>query len=441
MINYKRQKTKVNDQGEGSLISVANDSLADICKYLEASDIKNLQATCRFFRASQVLDKKFYEKKYWQLFPKCSSIILLSPQGHAFTKRSNSFFGIGSVNVFQENYTSTPIYLPSKLPIAKIVSGAEHTFFFDIDGNCFYEGKNLFYEHGSKQPFLINAPEELILPSGNKISDITIGYTSMWGDSVFILDTQKNCYVRIRNNQFDLDLQKTDNTLQLLTLPNKKKVMQVAAGNKHLIFLDEDLQCHGMGSTHVGQLGLKKCLHTKPTPIPLEKKIYKILADDNQSFLLTENGEAYVAGENYNGELGIGWSSEVDQFTKVQLPDNSSIVEIKASEHHTFFKNDQGHWFSCGKNKSGELGHLKKDAYFHSTIHTPTLVELPNKKRIKTVMPAKDYSFFIDETGSVFKFQDHQISICLNEHLDKLLDKKIVNDEGKVAFVRAKLTN
>lgn len=437
MTNHKTQKTTVIEQEGSRLVSVANDSLADICDYLEASDIKHLQATCRFFCTSGVLEKKLFEKNDWQFFPSTSCIIVLSPQGHAFAKGSNLCNRLGTVNKFQESPLLTPVYLPNKQPIKKIIAGEENTFFFDSDGKCFYAGKNLFYSSEGKEPYLITTPQELVLPSGNKILDITLGYTNTWGESIFILDSEKNCYARIRTNRFSLDLKKINHPLELLTLPNKKKIIQIAAGAKHLIFLDEDLQCHGMGRNMLGQLGLEKSLHVKPTPIPLQKNICKILADDHQSFILTKNGEAYVAGQNYNGELGMGWRESVDEFTKVELPNNSSIVEIIASENHTFFKNEQGCWFSCGNNKNGELGHLTKAPYFNSTIKNPTLVELPNKKPIKTITPAKDYSIFVDVTGNVFKFYDRKIT-CLNEELNKLVDKKVVHADDGVSFVRAK---
>jgi alpha-tubulin suppressor-like RCC1 family protein len=69
--------------------------------------------------------------------------------------------------------------------------------------------------------------------------------------------------------------------------------------------------------------------------------------------ILTKNNELYACGSNEYGQLGLGDTHDHDIFTKVDIPNVSTVT---SGEYHTMIITKDNELYSCGCNDVGQLG-------------------------------------------------------------------------------------
>ena len=185
----------------------------------------------------------------------------------------------------------------------------------------------------------------------------------------------------------------------------KGKIVQMAGGKDHILFLDEAGIGYAWGNGQQYQLGRKildrfrlKTLY--PLPFGL-KKVKYIASGENHCFALTETGKVVSWGLNQFGQCGIGESIEDGGIVAVpsqvmNLPlDNDSIRTISAGEHHSLFLMESGALYTCGRIDMNEIGLLKKElpTYAYKDEHERVrAVPLPTKvvKTLEELDPEDD---------------------------------------------------
>lgn len=104
---------------------------------------------------------------------------------------------------------------------------------------------------------------------------------------------------------YNCTLYQVKNSPRALFRPIKyKRVLQIAAGGAHFVFLTDDDSLYGFGSNTFGQMG-QTYFHIN-TPLITPNNIIHIACGYSSTFLINNDFVAYAAGCNENGRLGIG---------------------------------------------------------------------------------------------------------------------------------------
>jgi len=152
--------------------------------------------------------------------------------------------------------------------------------------------------------------------------------------------------------------------------PNKieffkdKKIKDIFCSHENSYVLLENNFLYGFGNNEHGMLGIGKKKEHSFEPLKIsffdgdkELKDIFVPSDGNRCFFLTKNNIVYVIGKGLYQEL-----DDFDNFDDAFIPKeieslkNKNIEKIFPGTAHTFFLDENGGLFSCGKNSSGECG-------------------------------------------------------------------------------------
>lgn len=150
------------------------------------------------------------------------------------------------------------------------------------------------------------------------------------------------------------------------------RVLQVACGMAHTIFLTEDSRVFSCGKNGGGRLGNGDSSHTlynqpvqinpqnfmaHPTAVK-QSRVGFVFAGHAHSGALCKDGAAYVWGHALRGQLGLDLDvMSVHVPTFVDALSREVVVSAAAGYSTSFFLNDVGDVFSCGTCKWGSHGH------------------------------------------------------------------------------------
>jgi alpha-tubulin suppressor-like RCC1 family protein len=115
------------------------------------------------------------------------------------------------------------------------------------------------------------------------------------------------------------------------------KVIEIVAGDRHLVALLEDKSIAVLGTNSSGQLGLGTDAlgktFTALTKLPLTN-VAHIAAGAETTIVLLADGTVKVFGLNSRGELGL--NSKINQVEPVSVPNISDVADVSASKMATF---------------------------------------------------------------------------------------------------------
>ena len=136
---------------------------------------------------------------------------------------------------------------------------------------------------------------------------------------------------------------------------SRKKI--VSGGGHHAFIIKEDLTLWAIGSNAYGQLGLGHTGEVSEfTQVPLYN-VVDVIAGDAFTFAITKENKVYACGNNEDGQLGLGDKIDRNYFVEVvNLPYASGIKEVDCGDSHTVITTMDGKLFVCGNNKQGQLG-------------------------------------------------------------------------------------
>lgn len=109
--------------------------------------------------------------------------------------------------------------------------------------------------------------------------------------------------------------------------------------SKVLLLNVEDGSLYTFGYSAHGQLGLHNTINQCiPQPVTdfYGVKIAQIAAGWNHSLVLTERGDLYACGHGESGQLGIGDTEIIPNFTHVSPMGPKNIAKIFAGGNHTW---------------------------------------------------------------------------------------------------------
>eukprot|EP00301_Raphidiophrys_heterophryoidea_P018764 c3765_g1_i1.p1 GENE.c3765_g1_i1~~c3765_g1_i1.p1 ORF type:complete len:659 (+),score=150.72 c3765_g1_i1:45-1979(+) len=177
---------------------------------------------------------------------------------------------------------------------------------------------------------------------------------------------------------------------------------QVACGAHHTLLLDATGRAWGCGRSDFGQLGQSSTL-SSPLPAPIavplatNDKVVHIAAGDTHSIFVTAFGLAYVCGNGEHGQLGVGDDTEdlMVRFDKLisARPDTSKSQISSKSRHGLLEEGEHPYWDQVQRG-SVEVRECDR--------HRPTLMRLPATTRIVTAAAGRHHSVLIDDKGGVW---------------------------------------
>lgn len=200
------------------------------------------------------------------------------------------------------------------------------------------------------------------------------------------------------------------------TLTQIKKIL--AASDNGYFFEKSDGSIWVSGGWISGQLGLKDKVVTLPfskenadkyqkqievahtnTPVcipGLKSKDIKSLVTNQNSFILLNSGEVLACGRNEDGQLGLGHTKPIAEFT--QIPELKGVSRvINSNVFRTYFLMQNGTVQACGNNVHGQLGVGSEQQIYSTPTKIPHLSEIFDvycKESFKT--------FFLKKNGRVY---------------------------------------
>lgn len=204
-----------------------------------------------------------------------------------------------------------------------------------------------------------------------------------------------------------LGLGDTNNTHTLKPVSGLPKVIAVAAGASQTIVLTEGGDVYHMGDQ---KLGLGRPGHTSDTihrtPVKVEalsgKNIVQIDAGDGHLLARGEDGTVYAWGAGDTGQLGDGRRWEAYQTTprRIRALAGQKVKHIAAGAFHSFAVAEDGRVWSWGRGREGQLGH-GSDA----DQPIPTVVQALEGRPVITVVGGGYHSIaLVDEPKEVLVF-------------------------------------
>lgn len=199
----------------------------------------------------------------------------------------------------------------------------------------------------------------------------------------------------------------------------KSKIVQLAPGKDHILFLDECGVVYAWGNGQQYQLGRKimersRLRTLEPRAFGLDNIKY-IASGENHSFALAKDGKLYSWGLNQFGQCGV--SSEVEDGalvtvpTEVLLPEGTRVKAVSAGEHHSIVLTEDGDLYTFGRLDMFEVG-IPKDKLPESTFKDahgkaraiPVPIKLSDVPKFKNVSAGSHHSLAVSEDGIVYSW-------------------------------------
>ena len=128
------------------------------------------------------------------------------------------------------------------------------------------------------------------------------------------------------------------------------KMVSVATGMYHSLFLQADGSMWTCGGNDQGQLG-DGTMTDKHSPLKVMDGVASIAAGEQSSFIVKKDGSLWACGCN-GGAYGNGTTTR--SLTYVKIMDD--VANVSSSVDHTLIVKIDGSLWSCGKNDDGQLG-------------------------------------------------------------------------------------
>ncbi len=208
-----------------------------------------------------------------------------------------------------------------------------------------------------------------------------------------------------------------------LILEMPKNIKYISAGTNISLVLNENGQVYSWGLNEHGQLGLGDIIeqHKPALVLKMPADTIQISIGDYHSLSLNINNKVYSWGYNEYGQLGLGPYDEISIPTLVlEMPNN--IVQISIGEFHTLALSNDGHIYSFGNNRYGQLGLGDYD-----NRNIPTLVpKAPNN--IIQIVAGTSHSLCLTNDGYIYSFgKNNEGQLGLGNNVDRNIPTLIPN--------------
>ena len=234
------------------------------------------------------------------------------------------------------------------------------------------------------------------------------------------------------NNYGQLGLGDTVNRNMPYQVTTKEEIIDISAGESHVLLLGKSGKVYSFGRNTKRQLGLGNIITQK---LPVEtslRNIRKVVAIGNKSFAIDEEGKVYAFGEGYDklpivlgidknviditanyylADDGIVRALSTDDEIKISLDgtedaivEDAQIVQISEGTDSLLLLGKDGKVYSYGANDCGQLGDnttVAKQSDFTTVVKTSDSSVLSN---VVEISAGDKYGIATTADGKVYTF-------------------------------------
>ena len=191
----------------------------------------------------------------------------------------------------------------------------------------------------------------------------------------------------------------------LVQVDIKARIVDVAAGESHSLFVTHTGAVYAVGSNPAGQLGLGSKAFRKriatPILVPSVSHIAAAAVGNRHSVLVNTDGVLFVAGSNASGQLGLPSTPRpFHTFHELIVPDApGGIVSVAAGSHFSLFLSAEGVVFGAGDLSSAVLDPQKVPT--GPGVHV--LIDIASAApRVSHISVADSLAVYTTSSGDVF---------------------------------------
>lgn len=213
-------------------------------------------------------------------------------------------------------------------PVTFISTGFSHSLMLNTMNEVWALGDN-----SEKQlPSDLQVPGITCPQKSGSVKNIKYAVANNFTTSVLTIDQNYQTF-----GQSNLKPLLVKNGLRLLpdwvSIPQNFDIIDVSAGDAHVLILTSTGECYGMGSNENGLLGLRTEIKFVETWQLLADKIRQIKATSLGSFILTNDNTLMATGMNVKQQLSTEKDTVISSFRIIA----TGIKTFEASDHHTLY--------------------------------------------------------------------------------------------------------
>ncbi|ARF18102.1 Ig-like domain-containing protein [Sporosarcina ureae] len=280
-------------------------------------------------------------------------------------------------------------------------AGKGHLVVLKEDGSVWNWGDGTYGQLGMGASGSSNIPLPVQLTGGNRL--LNISAISAGGNFTIALDSDGqlwswglNSYGQLGRTTTPVDKNPGEITLEDSSRP---KIVDISAGENHVLAVDEAGNVWAWGYSFYGQLGKKTESYFSPIPEKIAglDNVAAVAAGKDHSVALKKDGTVWAWGRNTYGQLGLGDSANENVIPK-QVTGLSNIIEIAAGDDHTLaLKQDRTSLLAWGRNVTGQIG----DGGYENKL-TPFLVK--GVSNIRSVAAGDNHTIIVKDDGTVWQW-------------------------------------
>ena len=248
---------------------------------------------------------------------------------------------------------------------AKIIGGGNHFVALKANGEVWTWGYNGYGQLGIGNTETKNRPTKTNIYNSKDETQSTYAIDVAAGYShTLVLKSDGTVWAAGYNEYGQLGDSSTTNTSEFVQVTGiPEKVIAITAGGHSSYALTESGKVYGWGYNYEGQLGRGSTSQNNPnaTPQKMQKvsNIIQMSAGDNHIVMLDADGTVWSTGHNYYGQLGT------NNKTNYSIPQQmrtgtttvlNNIKKVSAGSLHTLALAENGTVYSLGYNYYGQLG-------------------------------------------------------------------------------------
>ena len=214
------------------------------------------------------------------------------------------------------------------------------------------------------------------------------------------------------------------------------------------IFQDKNGKIYGCGYQTHNQFGFgwKPCDIIKPELIDGIENVEQICIGLQHCIVLDRNGTVYstkmygylpfatICAYAANGDGSNNFSQYKDNFHPIPFFQNVKIIAISVGEMHSLFVQENGVVWSCGLNKSSQLGY-GHSAILHQAYPKKIQFLIENNIKIKTCASGAVHNLLLDSDGNVYTFGRSCFEACglgsMNEVTENVNEPTMIKIDKK----------
>lgn len=269
-----------------------------------------------------------------------SHAALITSSGQLFMMGSNDSGKLGLGDMTQgEIHEPNLVQSLGKVEIKQVALGDSHTIAVSEKGDVYGWGNSLFCGVGLTQPI----SEPMKIAHHERFIQAAAGT-----EHTLLLDAAGKVYGFGSNREGQIGSGALRDELAPIAIHSlPERLVEIAAGAAHSLFLGYDGTLYVTGSNSYGQLGTGSASLSTPAPLDFftrdDIKFNKISASNNLSAAITTTGHLFVWGEGFGD-------------TPKEVETSEQITNVTVGERFVLALDSKGKIWSFGENEGGELG-------------------------------------------------------------------------------------